>query len=194
MNIKIDIYLIMSLIILTIFKQVESFMIFYTFIMLHELIHIITARVLQIKVIEVSFLPFGVNAKFNFKNNKIKEIIVASAGPIFSLIMSICFEYYKVENLFIFITNILPIYPLDGGRILKNIMKLVLGSNKGIKVYNSILKAAIIVLVIINIILVVYLKNYKFIFVSIYIFQIAGEEIKKDKIRTQIVSTLNIEI
>lgn len=194
MNVKIDIYLIISLIILTIFKQVDSFLILYIFITLHELIHILTAILLRVKVIEVSFLPFGVNAKFDFKNNKIKEIIVASAGPIFSLIISMCINRYKTENLFIFITNILPIYPLDGGRILKNIMKLKLGSNKGIGVYNSVLKSVVILLVIINIILVIYLKNYNFLFVSLYIFQIAGEEIKKDKIRTQIVRALNIEI
>ena len=83
---------------------------------------------------------------------------------------------------------------IDGGRILKNIMKLKLGSNKGIRVYNSVLKSFVILLVIINIILVIYLKNYNFLFVSLYIFQIAGEEIKKDKIRTQIVRALNIEI
>ncbi len=194
MNVKIDIYLIFSLIILTIFKQVDSFLILYIFITLHELIHILTAILLRVKVIEVSFLPFGVNAKFDFKNNKIKEIIVASAGPIFSLIISMCINRYKTENLFIFITNMLPIYPLDGGRILKNIMKLKLGSNKGIRVYNSVLKSVVILLVIINIILVIYLKNYNFLFVSLYIFQIAGEEIKKDKIRTQIVRALNIEI
>ena len=79
MNVKIDIYLIISLNILTIFKQVDSFLILYIFITLHELIHILTAILLRVKVIEVSFLPFGVNAKFDFKNNKIKEIIVASA-------------------------------------------------------------------------------------------------------------------
>ena len=47
---------------------------------------------------------------------------------------------------------------------------------------------------IFNIILIVFQKNYRFIFVSLYIFQIVGDEIKKDRIRVQIKELLNIDI
>ena len=122
MNIKIDLYLIISFIILTFFRQIDVFLSFYIFVILHELAHILVAFILKIKVLEISFLPFGVNAKFDFDKSKLKEIVVASAGPIFSLCMYFIFEEFKVQNLFIFLTNMIPIYQLDGGRILKNII------------------------------------------------------------------------
>ena len=194
MNIKIDIYLVISLAVLAFFKQIESFLIFYIFVVLHECIHILVAVILRIKVLEISFLPFGVNAKFNFENKKVREIIVASAGPIFSLFLAFLLREYAIENFFIFITNILPIYPLDGGRILKNLIILMIGMKNGIRIYNNLLRIFIILLLMLNIVLIIYLKSYRFIFVSLYIFQIASDELKKDKIRSQISTLLNIEI
>lgn len=194
MNIKVDIYLIISIAILTFFKQVEPFLYFYLFITLHELAHIIVAIILKIKPIEISFLPFGVNAKFDFQNHKIKEIIIASAGPIFSACTAFILKDFKVQNLFIMIMNLLPIFPLDGGRIFKNIIILAKGLDKGSEIYNYFLKKFLLLMIILNIIVVIIMKNYHFIIVSMYLFQIAGEEIKKDKIRQNINSILNIEI
>lgn len=186
MSVKIDLYLILSLAVLIFFKQIETFLIIYTFIILHEMTHVFVALLLKIKVLEINFLPFGANAKFDFGNHRIKEIIVSSSGPIFSLVMACVLKDFRLQNLFILITNMLPILPLDGGRILKNIMILILGENKGIKIYNNLLIAFIILLIILNIIFIVFMKNYRFIFVSIYIIQIAEEEIKKDKFKNRI--------
>lgn len=194
MNIKIDFYLIVSIVILTFFRQVETFLIFYLFVALHELAHIFVAYILKIKVLEVSFLPFGVNAKFDFSKHKYKEILISSAGPIFSISMTFLLKDFFIQNIFIFLINMIPIYPLDGGRILKNIIILIFGAYNGTKIYNILLRIFIIILAIINITLVVILKNYRFLFVSLYIFQIASEEIKKDKIRENLTKLLNIEI
>ncbi len=192
MNVKIDLYLIISLIILTFFRQIDVFLSFYIFAVLHELAHITIALILRVKVLELSFLPFGVNAKFDFGKSRLKEVIIATVGPIFSLYLYFITEKFKVQNLFIFITNMLPIYPLDGGRIVKNIIIFLFGSKIGTVIYNNLLKIFIIILIIINLILIVFLKNYKFIFVSIYIIQLAGDEIKNDKIKEKIREILNV--
>lgn len=194
MNVKIDIYLIISIVILLLFKQIEGFLIFYFFIILHEISHILVALCLKIKPLEVNFLPFGVNAKFDFLNYRRKEIIVALAGPIFSSLVAYYFPQYRVQNLFIAIMNMMPIYPLDGGRVLKNSMILKYGIISASKKYLKVVRIFCILLMIFNIILIVFQKNYRFLFVSFYIFQIVGDEIKKDKIRLRIKELLNIEI
>ena len=194
MNIKIDLYLIISFLILTFFRQIDVFLSFYIFVILHELAHILVAFILKIKVLEISFLPFGVNAKFDFGKSKLKEIIVASAGPIFSLCMYFMGEKFKIQNLFIFLTNMIPIYPLDGGRILKNVIIFFIGDKLGTIIYNNLLKMFIILLIILNLVLIVFLRNYNFIFVSIYVIQLAGDEIKKDKIKEKVWKILNESI
>ena len=194
MNIKIDIYLILSILILFLFHQASVFLIFYFFVIIHELAHIIMALILKIPVKEVNFLPFGVNAKFDFKNQRKKEILVAITGPIISLCLAYFIPQYRVQNLFIAIMNLIPLYPLDGGRILKNLMILKYGLHKTINKYEQILKTLVILLSILNIWLVIYQKKYQFLFVTIYIIQVAGEELKKDKIRKKVKEILNVEI
>lgn len=186
MSIKIDLYLIISIAILIFFKQIDTFLSLYIFIFFHEMAHVLIALLLKIKVLEISFLPFGANAKFDFGNHRIKEIIIAIAGPIYSLCTAYFVEDFRIQNLFIFTTNMIPIFPLDGGRILKNIIILIFGEYTGTKIYDNIITFLIILLIILNIIIIVFLKNYNFIFVSLYIFQIAEEEIKKDKLKNKI--------
>jgi len=194
MNIKIDIYLIILGIFLTFLRQIDVYLSFYIFVILHELAHILIAVILKVNIKEVNLLPFGVNAKFDFYNHKVKEIIIASAGPIFSMTMAFIFKQYFIENLFIFITNIIPIYPLDGGRILKNLIIVLVGKKIGIRIYNALIRFFILILAILNIVLIVFLKNYNFIFFSMYILQMACEEIKKDKVKEDIIKMLNVDI
>lgn len=193
MNIKIDLYLVISIIILFFFHQSVPFLTFYVFVILHELAHMCMAGFLKIPVKELNFLPFGVNAKFDFGKQQGKEIIVALIGPLFSLLLAYYFPRYRMQNSFICIMNLIPIYPLDGGRILKNILIMILGMNMALKVYHTILRIIIILFIMINIIFFIYLKRYQFLFVTLYIFQMAGEEMKKDKIRMKLKEILNLE-
>lgn len=194
MNVKIDFYLILSILILCFFQQAESFLVFYFFVIMHELAHVLVALCLKIKVEEIYFLPFGVNAKFNFNSYRKKEIIIALAGPIFSILIGFILKKYIVQNLFIAIMNLFPIYPLDGGRILKNIIILKLGIINGTEIYQRFARKIIIVFIILNIISLVFLKKYRFLFVSLYIFQMLGEEIKNDRIRIKMKEIFNLEI
>ena len=71
------------------------------------------------------------------------EIVVAMAGPIVSLILAISFQYIDYikisytlrqeivySNMLILIFNLLPLYPLDFLRILKNILCIRFGKIK----------------------------------------------------------------
>lgn len=193
MNIKVDLYLFVSMIILLLFHQIVPFLTFYVFVILHELAHTLMAVLLRIPVKELNFLPFGVNAKFEFGKHLVREILVAIAGPLFSFFVAYYFPAYRVENTFICVMNLLPIYPLDGGRILKNLLLLIMGMEVALKVYHSLLRIFIILFLIVNIILIIYLKRYQFLFVTCYIFQMAGEEMKKDKIRMKMKEILNLD-
>ena len=67
-------------------------------------------------------------------------MIVALSGPMLSLILAIIFSYINCNlinkqdavysNILILLFNLLPIYPLDGGRILKYILHIKYGNKK----------------------------------------------------------------
>lgn len=107
------------------FNEVKDFTVI---IIIHELGHIISAMIFKWKIDKVIILPFGGLTKFNTTINKpiIENLIVSISGPLLQIIFYLIFKPYlnKEINTFILLFNLLPIFPLDGFKILKNIVYL----------------------------------------------------------------------
>lgn len=89
----------------------------------HELGHIIVALLLKYRIERVIILPIGSYTIFNAKiNNKpIIELLVTLAGPLFQMILFFFIrqDIYFKYNLYLLMFNLIPIYPLDGYKLLK---------------------------------------------------------------------------
>ena len=103
------------------------FMICYMILILvHELGHILVSLLFKWKIDKIIILPFGGLTKYNnFINTKInEEFLVAISGVILQMIFYILvnkyidYKYFSYINYFIIIFNLIPIYPLDGSKIL----------------------------------------------------------------------------
>ena len=84
---------------------------------LHELGHIIALLCLGGKIDKLTLSFYGLALKYSSSLTNIKEFTVIICGPIVNL-----FLYFILKddiNLLLFILNILPVYPLDGGRALR---------------------------------------------------------------------------
>lgn len=194
MIVKVYISLFMILLYNYFFGNLKLFVMFYLFILMHELSHMIMAIILDVDIQEISLMPIGVNAKYKGKISNRKELFVSLAGPIASMIFALLYnnKLYFIINTCIFSFNILPIYPLDGGRILRIILKFIFGDRIGIKVSQYISYILIFVLLVISIFLVLYYKYFFLLFLTLYIFRITREEMKKEKI-IQSIKYLQIE-
>ena len=67
------------------------------------------------------------------------------------------------------IFNLLPIYPLDGGRILQEIVHIKKGKEESYKITNLVSKITVIILTIIESIVILYIHNIAFIIMLIYL-------------------------
>lgn len=174
MKIKIDLKLFLLIFCYIVTNKIRVFSILLFFILIHELTHLICGIILGLKIKKINFTIAGFSMEFEEKNVKnyvlkskkrIKnKIIIDSSGPIANLFLAIIFVILnKVDfvyaNLIIFLVNILPILPLDGGHILKNILLYKYTFRTVNNVIIEISKINLIILTLIGSIIVVYLKN-----------------------------------
>ncbi len=120
-------------------------------ILIHELAHAFVALKKNYFVSEVK-----IDVLYGFASMDISNIPerdswkIALAGPVSNLILSViavligAFYYFEflsqlfVINILLFMFNILPIYPMDGGRILRDILFMKMSSRKSAKKISSI--------------------------------------------------------
>ena len=134
MRIKINMSFILFLFISLYLGYWQHMSIIFISVLAHELGHGIMAKALGANVIEVQLFPFGGIAIMEniAKYGGCKELIVAISGPIISMMVGLIFLIYK--NVFalgelayrynsaLFLFNLLPVLPLDGGRVVRNIL------------------------------------------------------------------------
>ncbi len=87
-----------------------------------------------------------------------------------------------------FIINMLPIYPLDGGRILKNILLYKTHIKQTIKTMETISKYTLIILSIFASILILSFKNISIFILVIYLWGIYIKERHKKSINKKSIS------
>ncbi|MBP3941464.1 MAG: M50 family metallopeptidase [Christensenellaceae bacterium] len=113
---------------------IETILAFFLALFLHESGHMIAARLMDIRILSFELLPFGCAAHMeSFAVVKgSKEILIAAAGPLMSLLFaafpnllikeSIFLNAAAAYSLSLAALNLLPVLPLDGGRILSCVL------------------------------------------------------------------------
>lgn len=87
------------------------------FSVLHELGHIIMLLIFGARPTLIKLSFYGMGMKYEKHLSKIQELFVLLCGPAVNLAL---FAFFGNEiNLMLFLLNIFPVVPLDGGRILR---------------------------------------------------------------------------
>ena len=186
-SINIEIFLFIIIFIIT--KQIDIYAIFIISTLIHEINHALAGIAIGLKLRKFCIMPFGFNITFeetgSYKKNTMKKFIIAVSGPLANLcimLLAIIFNLHSniiYANLIIAIFNLIPIYPLDGGRIVKLILREKNNSTRTNYIMNKISNITIIFLTAITSILILYIKNIAMVIALAYLWCIVIRENKK---------------
>ncbi|SNS35052.1 stage IV sporulation protein FB [Anaerovirgula multivorans] len=192
-KIKINYTLIPIWIISIYYQYFFELIIVMMIIMIHELAHSFASAYYGIEVLEIELFPFGGVARTEsfFEVDPFKEIIISIVGPssnyIMLLLAIIIQSYIKLQidliyffiftNLTIGLFNMLPILPLDGGRILRAYINSKVGFKKATMIMIKISKILSLLLFFTSIHLGIRREEYFFLCgIAIYLFIKANKE------------------
>lgn len=180
MVIKIHIYLFLMMAYMYACGMLDIFFVYYVFVIMHELAHMLVALSCKVDIPEVTLLPIGINAKYNGEISFFKEFLISLAGPLASFLFFgiINNPLYAMFNLVICLINLIPILPFDGGRILTSFIR----KENRRKVNSIISKIFIAILFSFALFQMMVYKNFYFIIFTGYIYTISKEELKKEKL------------
>ena len=201
MRFRIDLKIILFIILFYFTKQINIYAMIMFFAIVHELGHLLAGCLLGMKPEKIEIMPYGVSVAFKLTpkdyNKKIKygnqlelkKILVATAGPFINILIIILVLHMKMNffgalmvlysNLLLILFNLLPIYPLDGGRIIKGILHIFLGKRKAEKYTNYI---SFITLIIVTFIFSIVIYKAENIAMFLIVLVLWGIFIREDRI------------
>lgn len=181
-NLKIKIDIILCIIILASFLNKEINLYFSNYItcllftVFHEFSHIFIASIFGKQITEINFTVCGLNAKIHEKN-KIQKcwLFIYLAGPLSNLMLAILTRKIYLSfmlNMVLCVLNLLPIYPLDGFKILDLLLKWFVPNIVRIKITKIISLMVMGVITIIGVIIMLNTKNPSILLIIFYVINI----------------------
>ena len=152
---------------------------------------------------KIEIMPLGISISFKLRakdyNKKIlkanlielKKVIVAIAGPVTNVLLVLYFYFFETNiisndiaiyaNILICIFNLLPVYPLDGGRILKGLIHITCGGKTSKIITNKVANIITIVITMISSIGIFYLENIAILIIVAFLWLLVIRENKRFK-------------
>jgi Zn-dependent protease/CBS domain-containing protein len=113
-------------------------------VLLHEIGHVLVARGYGVRTSEIVMYPIGGVSRLESQPKARQELLISTAGPLVNLLIAIILfatqrnflpletlriptdanliERIAIGNLVLGLFNLLPAYPMDGGRILRSVI------------------------------------------------------------------------
>jgi len=187
-----------------IFSMLSAIFLFAS-VLLHELGHSLMARKFGVNVKEIDLFIFGGVAMMEEEAPSPKaEFFIAIAGPLVSLVLGAIFyilykifpqnndfsaflRYLMSVNFVIFGFNLIPAFPLDGGRVLRALIwkiKDILVATKIVSLTGKIFSIILMILGAVFIINQNFIMGFWYIFIGIFLYRAAKYSYESTKLST----------
>ena len=123
-------------------------------VFLHELGHAFSGRWFGVQTQDITMMPIGGLARMGTPSTPLAELVIAACGPLVNVVIAMVLtlgfavkanlggpielgkrefvEQLLIANVGLVIFNLLPVYPMDGGRIVRAVLKFFVPSEKAV--------------------------------------------------------------
>ncbi len=174
-KLEINYVIFFVLIISIIMGELSTFLICFIFVLLHEWTHYIVAVLFHYKIDKMELNLWG--GVLNMQDYVLKpshEIVILISGPLLNLFFALAFNFlyqyfsHPLIKEIVFVNtvlgtfNLMPISPLDGGKIIRLYLSYFIGYGKAIKISLIFSKIFSIMLFLMG----VYLLQYDILYIT----------------------------
>jgi stage IV sporulation protein FB len=176
--------------------SVSFIVLLFLCVTLHEFGHILAARHFGVHTPEILLLPIGGVSKLErIPEEPRQELIIALAGPAVTLVIAVALvlalgglprpesalrtitphailAQLAYANITLFVFNLLPAFPLDGGRVLRAILARFTGHLRATRLAAAIGRGAALILGLIAL----FGGNFILLLIAVFVFIAAGSE------------------
>ena len=159
-RIEYSLFILISAVLILGYNNILTVLLFSS---LHELGHVVTLLLVGGSVDEITLSYYGIGMRHSSRLTPIKESFFLSGG----IIVNLLFYFLSVErevNFALAFINALPLYPLDGGRLLKSALCAVIP----VKTADIILLTISITINVFLIAMAIIFKNISLLLISLY--------------------------
>lgn len=116
--------------VLTIFGFQKKYFLLFSAAAIHELGHATAIRLYSGEIEQIRLIPGGLDIRYRQRNySYASDILIAAAGPLANLAAAILLRVLHINSdyliglhLILCFFNLLPLYPLDGGKVLCSVI------------------------------------------------------------------------
>lgn len=203
MRIEINLKIFIIIILFIFLHNLDTYLIFLIFIILHELAHLLFGLIIGGRPKTICLNPLGISLEFySYKKGKtLSRIILLLAGPFVNLLFASIFMKFEIlpefrekiiyTNLALAIFNLIPILPLDGGKIMLEIIKIFYNSEISNNFMIIFSKTFLMIITLIYSILILKMKNIIILVILIYLWVLFFREEKKHELYLRVKKSLD---
>ncbi|MCB9082226.1 MAG: site-2 protease family protein [Lewinellaceae bacterium] len=179
----------------------------FFFVLLHEFGHALAGRRFGVKTSNITLLPIGgVASMERMPEEPREELIIALAGPLVNLVLALLLGIFLwvqegginwrevisltptnfvlglfAVNVMLFLFNLIPAFPMDGGRVLRAFLSMQYGRTKATNI-----AARVGQLLAIGFVFWGVFSNFWMMFIGIFIYLGAGAEANYESTRSRL--------